>query len=113
MEESTILGITASQFPLVALIVAIVGVLIAVMAFVAVQINNSLSALRADMNALRAEMTANDNALRSDMNANRAETRADFRALEARFDVLSIGLAQIKGMLGVSEDVADASAGAE
>ena len=117
MEESTILGITASQIPLAALMLTIAGVLIAVIAFVAVQVNNSLSALRADLNALRSEMNANIGGLRS-------ETRADFRALEERFerrfDTLSadvvglkIDLAQIKGMLGIAENVADASAGGE
>ena len=128
MEEAKFLGIAASQIPLIGLIVAVAGVIIAVLAFVAVQINSRLSALQSDITALRSEMNNNDNALRAEMNdgdsALRSEFRADFRSLEDRIERradaqnaqlvgIKIDLAQIKGRLGIAEDAADASANAE
>ena len=98
-EETTFLGMPKDHIPLAALILGSLAVLISLFAFLAGQI----SAVNDNVNALRAEMNANDIAFRAEMNANdsalRAEFREDFRALDSRVDTLAVEMAEMNARL--------------
>ena len=100
-DNTTFLGFDKKQIPLLSLLLA--GLIM--LAGMFYQVNSNINALRADVNALRAEMNANDNAhraeintLRSDTNASinalRSETSADINDLDSRIDVLSVEAAE-------------------
>ena len=107
-DNTTLLGFDKKQIPLLSLILA--GFLM--LAGMFYQLNANINALRADVNALRPEMNANDiahraeintlrsetnasiNALRSEINALRSETNADIDALRADINALTVKMAE-------------------
>ena len=107
-DNTKFLGFDKAQIPLLSLLLA--GLIM--LAGMFYQVNSNINALRADVNALRAEMNANDiahraeintlrsetnaniNALRSEMNALRTETNSDIDALRADINALTLEMAE-------------------
>ena len=100
-DNSTFLGFDKKQIPLLALLAAFGGIIIALQMGMRSDMNANHAATQADIHDLHSRIDALDNAHRADMNALRSEisalrseTNAEINDLDSRIDVLSVEAAE-------------------
>ena len=96
-QSDTFLGFDKKQIPLLALLAAVVGVFIAIGGIIIallLGLSSDMNALNSRVDTLQAVMIANDNAIRSEMTANNNAFRDDINALRADVNALTVEMAE-------------------